>query len=57
MVENKPAYVTACSQSDVVGGWRDQRRSGGCVLNVVSNEVIITGLSMPHSPRWYRDKL
>ncbi|VEP18489.1 TPR domain protein component of TonB system (fragment) [Hyella patelloides LEGE 07179] len=57
MVEGKPAYVTACSQSDVVGGWREKRKTGGCVIDVASNEVIATGLSMPHSPRWYRDRL
>lgn len=57
MVAGKPAYVTACSQSDVVDGWREKRRTGGCVIDVANNEVIATGLSMPHSPRWYRDKL
>jgi uncharacterized protein (TIGR03032 family) len=24
---------------------------------VASNEVVLRGLSMPHSPRWYRDRL
>ncbi|MEG5162998.1 TIGR03032 family protein [Microcoleus sp. AT3-A2] len=52
-----PRYVTAVSQSDVADGWRDRRRDGGCVIDISSNEIILTGLSMPHSPRWYRDKL
>ena len=55
--DGQPRYVTAVSQSDVADGWRDQRRSGGCVVDVQSNEVIATGLSMPHSPRWYQDRL
>ena len=55
--DGQPRYVTAVSQSDVADGWRDKRRDGGCVIDVSSNEVILTGLSMPHSPRWYRDKL
>lgn len=55
--DGQPRYVTAVSQSDVIDGWRDQRQAGGCVIDVSSNEVILTGLSMPHSPRWYRDKL
>ncbi len=38
-------------------GWRDKRRDGGCLIDVSSNEVILTGLSMPHSPRWDRGKL
>lgn len=57
MVKGQPRYVTAVSQSDVVDGWRDKRRAGGCVVDVQTNEVILTGLSMPHSPRWYQDKL
>ena len=57
MEEGRPRYVTACSQSDVVDGWRDHRAGGGCVIDVPSGEVICEGLSMPHSPRLYRDKL
>ncbi len=57
MQEGQPKYVTAVSQSDVADGWRDKRVDGGCVVDVESNEVVLTGLSMPHSPRWYRDKL
>lgn len=52
-----PRYVTAVSQSDVADGWRDRRRDGGCVIDISSNQIILTGLSMPHSPRWYRNKL
>ncbi len=55
--DGQPRYVTAVSQSDVAEGWRDNRQDGGCVIDLNSNEVILTGLSMPHSPRWYRDKL
>ena len=50
-------YVTAVSQSNVADGWRDRRHDGGCVIDVQTNEIIATGLSMPHSPRVYRDKL
>jgi uncharacterized protein (TIGR03032 family) len=57
LVDGRAAYVTAVSQSDVADGWRDQRRDGGCVVDVRSNQVVATGLSMPHSPRWYRDRL
>ena len=57
VVEGKPAYVTACGQSDVTDGWRDQRRNGGCVIDVESNEIVASGLSMPHSPRSYRERL
>jgi protein O-GlcNAc transferase len=57
VVDQQPRYVTMVAQSDVVDGWRDRRHNGGLVMDILSNEVITTGLSMPHSPRWYRDKL
>ena len=53
----KAAYVTAVSQSDVVDGWRDRRRDGGVVIDVRSGEIVVSGLSMPHSPRMHQGKL
>ncbi|TWU25721.1 TIGR03032 family protein [Bythopirellula polymerisocia] len=50
-------YVTALGETDTPGGWRENKRDGGVLIDVDSNEVIVRGLSMPHSPRWYRDKL
>ncbi len=57
MRDGRPAWVTAVSTSDVVDGWREHRREGGVVVDVRSNRVIAEGLSMPHSPRWYRNQL
>lgn len=57
MVDGRPKYVTAVSQSDVADGWRDRRQDGGVVIDVDSNEIIVSGLSMPHSPRFYDGKL
>ncbi len=55
--QGQPAFVTACSTTDSAAGWRDQRVAGGVVLHVPSGEIVATGLSMPHSPRWYRGRL
>lgn len=55
--DGAPRYVTAVSQTDVHEGWRGHRRDGGVVMEVPSGEVICSGLSMPHSPRWYRGRL
>lgn len=55
--DRQARYVTAVSQSDIVDGWREHRHNAGCVIDIQSNEIITTGLSMPHSPRFYQDKL
>ena len=52
-----PRYVTAVSKSDTIDGWRDRRFDGGILMDVQTGEIVIGGLSMPHSPRVYRDKL
>ena len=57
MKDGKPAFVTALGETDEPGGWRENKRDGGILIDVESNEVIARGLSMPHSPRWYNDKL
>jgi uncharacterized protein (TIGR03032 family) len=57
MENGRPRYVTAVGQTDVADGWRDRRQNGGCVMDVESHEIIVSGLSMPHSPRVYQDKL
>ncbi len=57
MRDGRPTFVTVVGRSDVADGWRDHRRNGGCVLDVQSGETVCSGLSMPHSPRWYRDRL
>lgn len=50
-------YVTAVSRSDVADGWRDRRVDGGVVVDVKSQEIVIEGLSMPHSPRLHGGRL
>lgn len=55
--DGKPAYVTAVSCSSTPDGWRQHRQDGGVVIDIESNAVIASGLSMPHSPRWYRNNL
>ena len=57
MEKGKPRYVTCVSQSDVTDGWRDDRNQGGVVVDVQTDEIVVNGLSMPHSPRLYQNKL
>ncbi|MCS6959094.1 MAG: TIGR03032 family protein [Pseudanabaenaceae cyanobacterium SKYGB_i_bin29] len=55
--EGKPRYVTALGETDTPNGWRANRARGGILMDIATNEFICRGLSMPHSPRWYRDRL
>ena len=57
LVDDKPGFVTALGQTDEPGGWRDNKASGGVVINVQNDEIVIDGLAMPHSPRWHDDTL
>ena len=57
MVGARPKYVTALGSTDEPGGWRDDKASGGVLIDVDSGETILRGLSMPHSPRVYDGKL
>ena len=51
MAAGVPRYVSAVSRTDVADGWREKRRDGGLVIDMRTNEVVLDGLSMPHSPR------
>ncbi len=55
--DGRPRYVTALGQTNSAGGWRDKKRSGGILMDMDSGEVILGGLSMPHSPRWHDNRL
>jgi uncharacterized protein (TIGR03032 family) len=57
MREGMPAYVSCVGRSDANEGWREHRRAGGLIIDVQSNEIVCSGLSMPHSPRWHQGKL
>lgn len=55
--DGKAAYVTALGMTDAPGGWRPHKATGGVVLDIATGEVVLGGLAMPHSPRWYAGRL
>jgi uncharacterized protein (TIGR03032 family) len=57
MVDGAPRYVTSLSQADTPGGWREYKGTGGVIVDIKTDRVIASGLSMPHSPRWHKNKL
>jgi uncharacterized protein (TIGR03032 family) len=57
IVDGRAKYVTALGETDTPGGWRANKAKGGILMDIESNEILLRGLSMPHSPRWYQGKL
>ncbi len=49
--ESGPRYATAFAPSNVPQGWRPTKTHSGILLDVPSNEMVSSGLPMPHSPR------
>ena len=52
-----PAYVTMHGISNEKRGWRETKSDGGVIMDVLTNEIVSKGLSMPHSPRLYKGEL
>jgi uncharacterized protein (TIGR03032 family) len=57
MVNGKPKFVTALSQTDTAFGWRESKGTSGLIVDIEADRIVVDGLSMPHSPRWYQDQL
>ena len=53
----RPLYVTAHGRTDESNGWREGKVGGGIVVDVPTGEVVVSGLSMPHSPRFVDGRL
>jgi uncharacterized protein (TIGR03032 family) len=57
VVDGKPKYASALGETDTAGGWRENKATGGCLIDIEQNTVIARGLCMPHSPRWHQGRL
>lgn len=55
--DGEPRYITAVSQSNIKGAWREKRVGHGIAYDIKENQIVCEGLTMPHSPRWAHDKL
>lgn len=55
--DDTPRYVTMMSDTNVVEGWREHRTDGGLVIAVRTGKVACSELSMPNSPRLYKNRL
>jgi uncharacterized protein (TIGR03032 family) len=52
-----PRYVTALAATDTPQGWREHKKDGGVLVDVPSGNILVRGLSMPHSPRLVQGRL
>jgi len=52
-----PAYATALGTGDSVNSWRDNKTTGGCLIDIHANRVVMEGMAMPHSPRLHQQQL
>jgi uncharacterized protein (TIGR03032 family) len=57
MKDGAPLYVTTMGHDDSHQSWRQTLPNGGMFIHVPSNEIILEGLPMPHSPRLFDNKL
>jgi uncharacterized protein (TIGR03032 family) len=57
IVDGRPKFLTALAATDTPQGWRANKKDGGILLEYASREPIVSGLSMPHSPRWHHGRL
>lgn len=55
--DGRPHYVTALGDTDTPTGWRAKKAGGGVLMDITTDTILQRGLSMPHSPRWYKNQL
>jgi uncharacterized protein (TIGR03032 family) len=57
-VENgEVRYVTALGETNEPRGWRADKATGGCLIDVPSGHIVARGFCMPHSPRIYNGRV
>lgn len=52
-----PRFVTALSETDTPQGWRPNKATSGCLIDVASGQTVVRGFAMPHSPRIHRGQV
>ncbi|MDA0659733.1 MAG: TIGR03032 family protein [Planctomycetota bacterium] len=57
MDQGRARFVTVMAESNQAAGWREAKSTTGCILDVTSGNSVTRGLAMPHSPRWYQNRL
>lgn len=56
-IDGEPAVVSALGQGNTKESWRENLISGGIIIDVPNNKILLDGLAMPHAPRLFGSKL
>ncbi len=57
MKDGKPKYVTTFNMEDSRDSWSKERIDYGTLIDIDTNEILIEGMIMPHSPKVYKDEV
>ncbi|MBK7506028.1 MAG: TIGR03032 family protein [Bacteroidetes bacterium] len=57
MKDGKPKYATAFNKGNTAHSWKETLGEKGVLIDIDTNEIIVEGLEMPHSPRLFGDDL
>ncbi|TVQ27740.1 MAG: TIGR03032 family protein [Spirochaetaceae bacterium] len=52
-----PVYATCLAPTNATGGWRKRLPNAGLLIDMRTNDVVLSDLPMPHSPRFVGDAL
>jgi uncharacterized protein (TIGR03032 family) len=55
--EGALAFVTVTAASNEKDGWRPRQSGGGQVIDAATHRTVAEGLTRPHAPRLYRNRL
>ncbi len=51
LLDGKPKYATAFATTNSSSAWRKNLTKTGVLIDIETNEIILEGLGMPHTPR------
>jgi len=57
MLNGKPKYVTTFNMEDSKDSWSQGRIDYGTLIDIDTDEILIEGMIMPHSPKVYKDEV
>jgi uncharacterized protein (TIGR03032 family) len=57
MENGRPRFVTTLGETDTPRGWKSDSPRGGSLIDESSGQIVLRGLSLPHSPRLYQGRL